>query len=188
MSNERSKCKKKTEFFDLINILRKFESAFRSELRDGLAPKRFMDHAIEVKKIRCYLIAECINFFLQRNKPAEETIEFLLNIRNIITVSRRMGAPLFFVKIKDKLIDIVDYRSLNKIIKRNNGPMLRTDEMFDRIRSAIVFSKMSLKTRLHQILIKSDDVEKLALNTKYGQFKNVFLPMGTVMLRRHSKH
>ena len=79
------------------------------------------------------------------------------------------GAPLFFVKEKDKhLRGIFDYRGLNRIAKRNNAPLPRSDEMFDLLGEAKVFSKMDLKTGFHQIRVNPEDVKKTAFNTKYG--------------------
>ena len=67
---------------------------------------------------------------------------------------------------------------LNKITKNNNTPIPRSDEMFDRIGGAKVFSKLDLKTGFHQIRVKAEDVEKTAFNTEYGQFEYLVMPMG----------
>ena len=89
------------------------------------------------------------------------------------------GAPLFFVKKKDKnLRGVEDHRSLNLITKKNNAPLPRSDEMFDLLGEAKVFSKMDLKTGFHQIRVKTEDIEKTAFNTKYGQFEYLVMPMG----------
>ena len=73
---------------------------------------------------------------------------------------------------------MVDYRVLNRITRRNNAPLPRPDEMFDRAGHARVFSKLDLKTGFHQIRVCPEDIEKTAFNTKYGQFEYLVLPMG----------
>jgi hypothetical protein len=73
---------------------------------------------------------------------------------------------------------VVDYRALNRIKKRNNTPLPRSDEMFDRLGGAVVFSKLDLKTGFHQIQLRPEDIEKTAFNTKYGQFEYLVMPMG----------
>jgi Reverse transcriptase (RNA-dependent DNA polymerase) len=89
------------------------------------------------------------------------------------------GAPLLFVKDGDKpLRGVVDYRALNRIKKRNNAPLPGSDEMFDRLGGAKVFSKLDLKTGFHQIRLRPGDIEKTAFNTKYGQFEYLVMPMG----------
>ena len=50
--------------------------------------------------------------------------------------------------------------------------------MFDLLGEAKVFSKMDLKTGFHQIRVKPEDIEKTAVNTKYGQFEYLVMPMG----------
>lgn len=50
--------------------------------------------------------------------------------------------------------------------------------MFGRLGQYRVFSKPDLKTVFHQIQIHSDDVEKTAFTTKYGQFEYTVMAMG----------
>ncbi len=89
------------------------------------------------------------------------------------------GAPLFFVKEKgNKLRGVVDYRALNRMNQRNNTPLPRSDEVFDILGNAQLFLKMDLKTGLHQIRVKPQDIEKTAFNTKYGKYEYLFMPMG----------
>lgn len=56
--------------------------------------------------------------------------------------------------------------------------MPRTDEMFDQLGKAKVFSKLDLKTAFHQVRIKEEDIEKTAVKTKYGLFEFMDMPMG----------
>ena len=103
----------------------------------------------------------------------------LLGKGKIRTRKSPYGAPLFFVKEKDKpLRGVVEYRGLNRITKKNNAPLPRSYEMFDMLGNAKVFSKMDLKTGFHQIRVKPDDIENTEFNTKYGQFERLVMPMG----------
>ena len=55
-----------------------------------------------------------------------------------------MGALVLFVKKKDgTLILCIDYRQLNKVIVKNKYPFPRIDDLFDEMRGAKVFSKMT---------------------------------------------
>jgi Reverse transcriptase (RNA-dependent DNA polymerase) len=72
----------------------------------------------------------------------------------------------------------VDYRALNRITKRNNDPLPRSDEIFDQLGGARVFSKLNLKSGFHQVRIRPEKIEKTAFNTKYGQFEYLVMPMG----------
>ena len=108
----------------------------------------------------------------------KEYVQDLLKKGKIRPSKSTFGAPLFFVKNKDKpLRGVVDYGALNRITKKN-APFPRSDEMFDRLGGATVFSKPDLKTGFHQIRVRRDDIEKNAFNTKYGQFEYLVMPMG----------
>lgn len=68
------------------------------------------------------------------------------------------------MKSRDRLRGFVDYHARNMITKRKNAPITRTDEMFDRMEEANVFSKIILKKCFHQIRMKSGDIGKMAFN------------------------
>ena len=76
-------------------------------------------------------------------------------------------ASVLVVKSKRVLRTVVDYLALNRITKKNNAPLPRTDEMFHRLGHARIFSKLDLKTGFHQIRVRPEDIEKTAFNTKY---------------------
>ena len=88
------------------------------------------------------------------------------------------------MKKNGKLRGVVDYIAPNRLTKKNNAPIPRSDEMFDRLGGAKICSKLDLKTGFHQIRLRPEDVEKTAFNTKYGQFKYLVMPMGLWILLR----
>ena len=170
------KCMKQDSRVD--ELLKKYASVFRSELPEGLPPVRSVDHEIDVESG-----ARPPHRSLYQLSPAElaaakEYIEDLLKKGKIRRSKSPYGAPLFFVKEPDKLRGVVDYRALNRITKKNNSPIPRTDEMFDRIGGSRCFSRLDLKTGFHQIRMRQSDIEKTAFNTKYGQFEYLVMPMG----------
>ena len=109
----------------------------------------------------------------------KDYVQELLDKGKIRPSKSPYGSPLFFVKEKGKpLRGIVDYGGLNRIMKRNNAPLPRSNVMADMFGEATVFSKMDLKMGFHQIRVKPEDIEKTAFNTKYGQFEYLVMPMG----------
>lgn len=163
---------------ELQNLLSRFENVFREDLPGGLPPKRSIDHAIEIEEG-----AKPPSRPLYQLSPAEllavkEYVVDLLRKGKIRRSKSPFGASLFLVKEKGKLRAVVDYRALNRLTKRNNTPLPRPDEMFDRFAGSRYFSKLDLKTGFHQIRVRPEDVEKTAFNTKYGQFEYLVLPMG----------
>ncbi len=152
---------------------------FREELPPGLPPKRRVDHEIETDKDAKPPHRPLYQLSPVELKAMKDYVQELLDKGKIRPSKSPYGAPLFFVKEKDKpLRGVVDYRALNRITKRNNAPLPRSDEMFDMLGDAKVFSKMDLKTGFHQIRVKPEDIEKTAFNTNYGQFEYLVMPMG----------
>ena len=163
---------------ELDNLLYRYHGVFKEELPDGLPPVRSVDHAIETEDG-----AKPPMRPLYQLSPAELVavrtyVVDLLRKGKIRRSKSPYGAYLFFVKNKGALRAVVDYRALNRLTKRNRSPLPRTDEMFDRLGEARVFSKIDLKTGFHQIRVRPEDIEKTAFNTKYGQFEYLVMPMG----------
>ena len=163
----------------LRRLLNKYEEVFQEELPAGLPPERPVDHEIETKENEKPPHRSLYQLSPMELKATKEYVEGLLRKGKIRPSKSPYGAPLFFVKNKDEpLRGVVDYRALNRITKRNNAPLPRSDEMFDLIGEAKVFSRMDLKTGFHQIRVREKDIEKTAFNTKYGQFEYLVMPMG----------
>lgn len=109
------------------------------------------------------------------------TKEYLIDLMEKGIIRQSLSpywATHFFVKEEKKLIRVVDYWALNWITKRNTTPLLRTEEMYDRLGKAKYSSKLDLKTELHQIRVKPADVEKSVFNTKYVKYEFIVMPMG----------
>jgi hypothetical protein len=51
----------------------------------------------------------------------------------------------------------VDYRSLNKVIIKNQYPILLVSKILDRLLKAKVFSKLNLRDAYHRLRIKKGD-------------------------------
>ena len=159
--NGKSNCNPKLEA-----LLQQYHDVFKTELPKGLLPERAVDHEIEIEDG-----AKTPHRPLFQLSPAElvackEYVQDLLKKGKIRPSRSPFRAPLFFVKNQDKrLRGVADYRSLNRITKRNNAPLPTSDEMFDRLGGATVFSNHDLKTGSHQIRVRPDDIEKSAFNT-----------------------
>jgi Reverse transcriptase (RNA-dependent DNA polymerase) len=90
-----------------------------------------------------------------------------------------MGGPILFVNKKDGRFRLcVYFRALNKVIIKNSYPLLRMDEIFDRLNSAKFFTKIDLRSGYHQIRQDKDAVPKTAFRTRYWLFEFTVLPSG----------
>ena len=72
-----------------------------------------------------------------------------------------MGASILFAKKKDKTLRLcIDYQQLNMITIKNYYPLPRTDDLFDQLRGARVYSKIDLSTGYHLLRVREADIPK----------------------------
>lgn len=72
----------------------------------------------------------------------------------------------------------IDYRALNKITIRNNYPILRIDDLLDKLSHARVFSKVDLDAAYHQLKIRETNISKTAFSTPWGHYEFLVLTFG----------
>ena len=62
------------------------------------------------------------------------------------------GGRVISVKRKDETLRLcIDYYQLNKMTIKNRYPLPRIDDLFNQLRGAMVFSKIDLWSRYHQV-------------------------------------
>ena len=72
----------------------------------------------------------------------------------------------------------VDYRSLNGATMENKCPLPRIENLFNRMRSARVFSKTDLRSGYHQMKIRPLDIPKTNFSTRYGLYEFTIMSFG----------
>ncbi|KAJ9531015.1 hypothetical protein QJQ45_000984 [Haematococcus lacustris] len=83
-------------------------------------------------------------------------------------------------ELKQQIQDLLakDYRQLNKITLRDQYPLPRIDDLFDKLSGCKVFSSLDLQAGYHQIRITPKDVPKTAFRTPEGHFQFKVLCFG----------
>ncbi|KAJ9523626.1 hypothetical protein QJQ45_007296 [Haematococcus lacustris] len=117
------------------------------------------------------------------SKPEQEElkrrIQDYLSKGMIEPSSSPYAAPILFVQKKSgELRMCIDYRQLNKLTLRDQYPLPRIDDLFDRLSGCSVFSSLDLQAGYHQIRITPEDVPKTAFRTPEGQFQFKVLSFG----------
>jgi len=113
--------------------------------------------------------------------PAElaklkKEIEDLLEKKFIRPSASPWGAPVLLVKKKDCSSRLcVDYRQLNKLTIKNKYPLSRNDDLLDQLKGAAVFSKIDLRSGHHQILVKPEDYEYVAMPFEVTNAPTIFM-------------
>ena len=86
---------------------------------------------------------------------------------------------MLFVKKKDGTLRLcIDYRQLNKMTVKNKNPLPRTDDLFNQLKGAGVFSKFDLRSGYHQLRINDADVHKTTFRKRYRHYEFLVLPFG----------
>jgi len=69
-------------------------------------------------------------------------------------------------------------QATDQMMIKNKYPLLRIDDLMDQLHGSSVFSKIDLRSRYHQILVKADDVQKTVFRSRYGHYEYVVMPFG----------
>jgi Reverse transcriptase (RNA-dependent DNA polymerase) len=144
-----------------------------------MPPRRGVELKIELKEG-----AEPVSKPVYRLSPAEQNelksqIEILLEKELIRPSVSPWGAPVLFAKKKDGGLRMcLDHRALNKLTVQDKCPILRVDELFDRLHSATHFSNIDLRSGYYQIRVREGDIPKTCIRTRYGSFEFLVMPFG----------
>ena len=67
---------------------------------------------------------------------------------------------------------------MSRVTIKNLYPLLRIDDLFDRLKGAQVYSKIDLCTNYHQLRVREADILKIAFRTRYGHFEFTMMLFG----------
>ena len=108
-----------------------------------------------------------------------EELDKLLRNRSIKPSKSPYGAPVIFIKKKDrKLRMCIDYQALNKITIKNRFPIPLIDDLVDYLYEAKVFTKINLQSGYNQVRIHQEDIPKTAFHTRYRHYQYKVMPFG----------
>ncbi|KAG8492973.1 hypothetical protein CXB51_012670 [Gossypium anomalum] len=65
----------------------------------------------------------------------------------------------------------LDYKQLNKLTVKNKYPLLRINNLFDKLRGATVFLKIDFRSSYLKLKVKEFDVLKTAFRMRYGHYE-----------------
>ena len=87
------------------------------------------------------------------------------------------GAPILFVKKKGGTLHLcVDFRGLNKLMKKDRYPIPLTSDLLDSPKNARIYTKINLHHAYHLVRITEGDERKTVFRTRYGSFEWLVMP------------
>jgi hypothetical protein len=143
-----------------------------------LPPNRKPNHTIDLEPGSAPTWRPLYQLTFDELQIMQEELKRLLDLGHIKPSTSPYGAPVFFVKQKDKLRMVIDYRSLNKQTIKNRTALPHMFQTLQHFRNAKFFTKLDLQSGYHQIRIEDKDTFKTAFRTKYGHFEFNVMPFG----------
>ena len=115
----------------------------------------------------------------RHQKALAAELEKLLDAGSIRVSRSEWAAPVFFVPKNDEEDRMVcDYRGLNAVTETNSASLPYLKELFARLKDAVIFSKLDLKSGYHQLRVRESDIPLTAFITPHGHFEWVVMPFG----------
>ncbi|MCO5559736.1 hypothetical protein L7F22_013338 [Adiantum nelumboides] len=148
----------------ITSIMKKHISVYLVFAREVSDCERLEDHAIDLVPGSSPPNRPPYRVSAAQQKEIMSQVEQLLEKVLIQPSSSPFCSPVLLVQKKDGSWRMcIDYRALNKNTIKNRFPIPRIDDVLDKFEGAAMFSKIDLKSGLHQIRIRSEDVHKRLL-------------------------
>jgi hypothetical protein len=145
-----------------FSVVNEFPDVFRNDIVD-LPLEREVEFMIDLLSRTSPVSTTPYQMFASELGELKKQLEELLDKKSIKPSVSSWGASVLLVKKKDgSVLLCVDYQQLNKVIIKKKYPLPRIDDLMDHLVVAQVFSKIDLRSRHHQIRVKSKDVPKTA--------------------------
>jgi len=162
---------------DLQKVLNNHSMVF--ETPKGLPPIRDHDHAIHLisrsvpSNIRPYRYPHA------QKSEIERMVAKMLEFGIIQPSESCFSALVVLVHKKDgSWCMCPDYREINKLTIKDKFLIPVIDELLDELHGAIYFTKLYLRSRYHQIRMKTTEILKITFRTHEGHYEFLVIPFG----------
>jgi len=102
-----------------------------------------------------------------------------LRIRFIRPSKAGHSAPILFIKKKDGSLRLcINFRGLNRLMKKDRYPLPLISNFLDALGKARIYTKIDLRHTYHLVQIAEGDKAKTTFRTRYGLFEWLVIPEG----------
>ena len=128
-------------------LLKKIVHLF--EISKFLPPYRLFDHKIHLSPGSKPVNVRPYRYPHYQKDEMEKLVKEMMEQGVIRPSQSPFSSPVLLVKKNGTYRFCVDYRALNAITVRDNFPIPTTDELFDELGGAVIFSKLDLRAGYH---------------------------------------
>jgi hypothetical protein len=169
---------KEEDSLETIKVVSEFPDVFPKYL-PGMPPERKVEFAIDLLPGIAPISKRAYRVSGPDLVELKKQIDELSDKGYIRPSTSPWAALVLFVEKKDGTRRMcIDSRALNEVTIKNKCPLPRIEDLFDQLRGASVFSKISLRSGYHQLRIRPSDIPKTSFITKYGLYEFIIMSFG----------
>ena len=156
-----------------------YADIFSKRKADTLTPHRPFDLKIELEEGTEPPIGRLYSLSPSEQGSLRDFLDEHLMNGFIRQSSSPHAAPVLFIRKKDGSLHLcVNFRGLNKIMKKDRYPLPRTSDLLEAPSGAKLYTKLNLQHAYHLVCIADRDEWKTSFCTHYGSFEWLVMPFG----------